>query len=100
MPLRGQQQQFGVAIVVFCEVPQTLGHHLLEDDEQEKGFSYFDSSQYSTHSDTNELWLPLRQLLERIKVVWKAYLYGFVTLLNHLNLKPEECEKLFETYKV
>jgi len=47
------------------------------------------NSQYSTHSDTNELWLPLRQLLERIKVVWNVYLYGFVTLLNNLNLKRE-----------
>ena len=83
MPLRGHHQQFSVAILVFCEVPENLKIIFLRTTNKRRVSYIVTSSQYSTHSDTNELWLPLRQLLEGIKVVWSVYLYGFVTLLKN-----------------
>ena len=95
--LRKHHKQFSVAILVFCEVPENLKIIFLRTTNKRRVSYILTSSQYSTHSDTNELWLPLRQLLERIKVVRRVYLYGFVTLLKNWNPKREECEKLFKT---
>ena len=78
--LRGHRKPFGVAIVVFCEMLENLKIIFLRTTNKRRVSYILTSSQYSTHSDTNELWLPLRQLLESIKVVWSEYLYGFVTL--------------------